>query len=186
MHGLDGITSMKAKVSSTTQKCMRLPQLIMRRGRLGILLAACLLTTCISTCAQDPKPTHEHVQTPTAKPNLPDAKYAETKVANEADPSSCVIKSDDPAIVTKSGESASSKKSGDQDGVSKASHNATPGESLRTRSSQEEWAKDQIDLGAEPGLREESRSEKPETGAGSDLKCAPHEGTRNTVPTVPN
>ena len=136
--------------------------------------------------AQDSTPAHEHARTRVAQKNVPKAKdLEETKIANEADPALCVIKPDDPGIATKTGE-ALPKESDGRDRMSRVTNEAMSGENLSLQPAQEEWGKDQIRLGIETNLREESRREKSESSAGSELKCTPHEGTANTEPALPN
>jgi len=113
------------------------------------------------------------------------AKDGETKIANEADPALCVIKPDNPGIATKTGE-ALPKESDGRDRMSRMTNEAMSGENLSLPPAPEEWGKDQIRLGIETNLREESRREKSESSAGSELKCTPHEGTTNTEPALPN
>ncbi len=134
---------------------MPLWRLLIWDGRVLALVAAWLLTSCVSMYAEDSKP-DEHARTPTAQQNLPTAKDGKSKTANGADSASCKIKSDDPAIATNPGD-------------------------------REEWTKDQIHLGAETTLKEESRSDKYENSrAGADLKCTPHEAATTTGSAMPN
>jgi hypothetical protein len=137
--------------------------------------------------AEDSKP-DEHSRTPTAQQNVPTAKDGKTKTANGADSASCKIKAGDPAIATNTGEAALPAENNDQERMSKASNRALSGENLTLQApSREEWTKDQIHLGAETTLREESRSDKYENSrAGSDLKCTPHEAAPTTEPAMPN
>ena len=135
--------------------------------------------------AQDSTPAHEPARTRVAQKNVAKAKDGETKIANEADPALCVIKSDDAGIVTKTGE-ALPKESDGRDRMTRVTNEAMSGENLSLQPAREEWVRDQIHLGAETNLREESRSEKSESSAGSDLKCTPHEGTSNPQPALPN
>jgi hypothetical protein len=135
--------------------------------------------------AQDSTPAREHARTRAPQKNVPKAKDGETKIADETDPALCVIKSDDPGIATKTGE-ALLKESDGLDGMSKENNEATSGEKLSLRPAQQEWGKDQIHLGVETNLREQSRREKSESSAGSELKCTPHEGTATTEPAIPN
>jgi hypothetical protein len=155
-----------------------------------MVVTAWLLTTCISMHAQDSTPAREHAGTRAAQKNVPNTnvpntKDGETKIANEADPALCVIKPDDPGIATKTGE-ALPKESDGRDGMSRVTNEAMSGENLSLQPAREEWGKDQIHLGVETNLREESRREKSESSAGSELKCTPHEGTANTEPALPN
>jgi hypothetical protein len=135
--------------------------------------------------AQDSTPAHEHARTRVTQKNVPKAKDGETKIANEADPALCVIKSDDAGIATKTGE-ALPKESDGRDRMTRVTNEAMSGENLSLQPAREEWVRDQIHLGAETNLREESRSEKSESSAESDLKCTPHEGTSNPQPALPN
>ena len=176
---------MQTKVRPTARRGKRLSPFIIRNWHVCIVVTAGLLTTCTSMHAQDSTPAHEHARTRIAQKNVPKAKDGETKIANEADPALCVIKPDDPGIATKTGE-ALPKESDGQDRMSRVSNEAMSGENLSLQPGQEEWGKDQIHLGVETNLREESRREKSESSAGSELKCTPHEGTANTEPALPN
>lgn len=167
------------------QRCKRLSPFIIRNWHVSILVTAWLLTTCISMQAQDSTPAREHARTRAAQKNLPNTKDGETKTANEADPALCVIKPDDPGIATKTGE-ALPKESDGRDRMSRVTNEAMSGENLSLQPAREEWGKDQIHLGVETNLREESRREKSESSAGSELKCTPHEGTANPEPALPN
>jgi hypothetical protein len=164
---------------------MRLWLLIIRDGHVRIVIAAWLLTTCISMHAQDSKLAPEDAQKHAAQLNVPPVKDGKTKIADGADPASCVIKSDDPGIVTKTGEAASPTESDDHDRMTKASNEASSGDNLSLQPAPEEWGRDRIHLAVETNLRQESRSEKSETGAASDLKCTPHEGASNTEAHIP-
>src|ERR1035437_381640 len=177
---------MRTKVGSTGR--MRVWRFLSWDRQVRVVVAAWLLTSCILMHAQDSKPAQEHAQTPAAQQNVPMAKDGKTQIANGADSASCKIKSDDPAIVTNTGEAALPGRSDDQERMNKASNKASSGESLTLEApSREEWTKDQIHLGAETTLREESRSDKSENSrAGSDLKCTPHEATPKTEPAMPN
>ena len=166
---------------------MPLWRLLIWDGRVLALVAAWLLASCVSMYAEDSKP-DEHARTPTAQQNLPTAKDGKTKTANGADSASCKIKSDDPAIATNPGEAALPAENNDQERMSKASNRAPSEENLTLQApSREEWTKDQIHLGAETTLKEESRSDKYENSrAGSDLKCTPHEAATTTGSAMPN
>jgi len=174
---------MWTKVRPTAQRSKRLSAFIIRNWQVCIVATAWLLTTCISMPAQDSTPAREHART--AQKNVSNTKDGETKIANEADPALCVIKPSDPGIATKTGE-ALPKESDGRDRMSKENNEATSGENLSLQPTQQEWGKDEIHLGGETNLREESRREKSESSAGSELKCTPHEGTENTEPTIPN
>jgi hypothetical protein len=182
---------MRTRVSSADQGCLPRWRLLICDGRVLAVVAVWLLTSCVSMHAEDSKP-DKHVRTPAAQQNLPTAKTAKkdekTETANGADSPSCKIKSDDPAIATSTGEAALPAENSDQERMSKASHKAPAGENLTLPApSREEWTKDQIHLGAETTLREESRTDKYENSrAGSDLKCTPHEATPTTEPAMPN
>jgi hypothetical protein len=176
---------MRTKVRPTAQRGTRLSRFIIRNWHVCIVVTAGLLTTCTSMRAQDSTPAHEHARTRVAQKNVPKAKDGETKIANEADPALCVIKPDDPGIATKTGD-ASPKESDGRERMSRMTNEAMSGENLSLQPAQEEWGKDQIRLGVETNLREESRREKSESSAGSELKCTPHEGTANTEPALPN
>jgi len=176
---------MRTKVRTTAQRCKRLSPFIIPNWHVSIVVTAWLLTTCISMHAQDSKPAREHTRTRAAQKNVPNTKDGVTKIANEADPALCVIKPDDPGIATKTGE-ALPKESDGRDPMSRMSNEAMSRENLSSQPAREEWGKDQIHLGVETNLREESRHEKSESSAGSELKCTPHEGTANTEPAIPN
>ena len=176
---------MRTKVRPTAQRCKRLSPFLIRNWHVCIVVTAGLLTICTSMHAQDSTTAHEHARTRVAQKNLPKTKDGETKIANEADPALCVIKPDDPGIATKTGE-ALPKESDGRDRMSRVTNEAMSGENLSLQPAQEEWGKDQIRLGIETNLREESRREKSESSAGSELKCTPHEGTANTEPALPN
>src|SRR3984957_15945139 len=178
---------MRTKVRPTAQnRCKHLSPFIIRNWHVCIVVTAWLLTTCISMHAQDSTPAREHARTRAPQKNVTNAKDGETKIANETDPALCVIKPDDPGIATKTGE-ALPKESDGRDGMSKENNNEErSGENLSLQPAQQEWGKDQIHLGVETNLREESRREKSESSAGSELKCTPHEGTATTQPAIPN
>jgi hypothetical protein len=176
---------MQTKVRPTARRCKRLSPFIIRNWHVSIVVMAWLLTTCIAMQAQDPTPAPERARTRAAQKNVPNPKDGETKIANEADPALCVIKPDDPGIATKTGE-ALAKESDGRDRMSRVTNEAMSGEDLSLQPAREEWGKDQIHLGVETNLREESRREKSESSAGSELKCTPHEGTANTEPALPN
>ena len=176
---------MRTKVRPTAQRCKRLSPFIIRNWHVCIVVTAWLLTTCISMHAQDSTPAREHARTRAPQKNVPNPKHGETKIANEADPALCVIKSDDAGIATKAGE-ASPKEGDGRNGMSNENNEATSGENLSLQPAQPEWGKDQIHLSVETNLREESRREKSESGAGSELKCTPHEGTAKPEPAIPN
>ena len=178
---------MRTKVRPTAQRCKQFSSFIIRNGHVSIVVTAWLLITCISMHAQDSTPAREHARTRAAQKNVPNTKDKdrETKIANEADPALCVIKPDDPGIATKTGESVP-KESDGRDRMSKENNEATSGENLSLQPAQQEWGKDQIHLGVETNLKEESRREKSESSAGSELKCTPHEATANTEPAIPN
>src|SRR5260370_6667310 len=171
---------MRTRVSSAEQGCLPRWRLLICDGRVLAVVAVWLLTNCVAMHAEDSKP-DEHVRTPAAQQNLPTAKTAEkdekTETANGVDSPSCKIKSDDPAIATSTGEAALPAENNDQELMSKASHNAPARENLTLPApSREERTKDQIHLGAETTLREESRTDKYENSkTGSDLQCPPHE-----------
>ena len=167
------------------QRYQRLSPFIIRNWHVCIVVTAWLLATCISMHAQDSTPAREHARTPVSQKNVPNAKDGEKKIANETDPALCVIKPDDPGIATKTGE-ALPKESDGRDGMSKENNEATSGENLSLQPAREEWGKDQIHLGVETNLREESRREKSESSAGSELKCTPHEGIANPEHALPN
>ena len=165
-------------------------RLLMGDGRVLAVVAAWLLTSCVSMHAEDSKP-DEHAPTPTAQQNLPTAKKdGKTKTANGADSALCKIKSDDPAITTNTGEAAlpAENENNNQERMSKESNRAPSGENLTLRApSPEEWTRDQIHLGAETSFRAESRSDKDENSkAGSDLKCTPRKAAPTTEPAMPN
>ena len=177
---------MRTKVRPTARRCERLSSFIIRNWHVFIIVVtAWLLTPCISMHAQDSTPAREHARTRAAQKNVPNTKDGQAKIANEADPALCVIKPDDPGIATKTGE-ALPKESDGQDRMSRVTNEAMSGENLSLQPAREEWGKDQIHLGAETNLREESRREKSESSAGSELKCTPHEGITNTEPALPN
>ena len=176
---------MQTKVRPTARRCKRLSPFIIRNWHVSIVVTAWLLTTCISMQAQDSTPAREHARTRAAQKNVPNTKDGQTKIAKEADPALCVIRPDDPGIATKTGE-ALAKESDGQDRMSRVTNEAMSGENLSLQPAREEWGKDQIHLGAETNLREESRREKSESSAGSELKCTPHEGITNTEPALPN
>lgn len=176
---------MRTKVRPTAERGKRHSPFIIRNRHVCIVVTAWLLSTCISMHAQDSTPAREHARTHAPQKNVPSTKDGETKIANDAGPALCVIKPDDPGITTKAGE-ASPKESDGRDGMSKENNEANSGENLSLQPAQQEWAKDQIQLGVETNLREESRREKSESSAGSELKCKPHEGTANPEPALPN
>jgi hypothetical protein len=176
---------MQTKVRPTARRCKRLSPFIIRNWHVSIVVTAWLLTSCISMQAQDSTPAREHARTRAAQKNVPNTKDGQTKIAKEADPALCVIRPDDPGIATKTGE-ALAKESDGQDRMSRVTNEAMSGENLSLQPAPEEWGKDQIHLGVETNLREESRREKSESSAGSELKCTPHEGIANTEPALPN
>ena len=176
---------MRTKVRPAARRGKRLSPFIIRNWHVCIVVTAGLLTNCTSMHAQDSTPAHEPARTRVAQKNVPKAKDGETKIANEADPALCVVKPDNPGIATKTGE-ALPKESDGRDRMSRVTNEAMSGENLSLPPAPEEWGKDQIRLGIETNLREESRREKSESSAGSELKCTPHEGTTNTEPALPN
>lgn len=166
----------------------------MRRWRLLIwdgwvlaVVAAWLITSCVSIYAEDSKP-DEHPQTSAVQQNVPTTKDRKTKNANAAVSATCKIRSDDPAIVTHTGEAASRGENDGQEQMSKASNKASSAQSLTLQApSREESTKDEINLSAKTTSREESRSDKSENSrAGSDLKCTPHEAAPKTESSIPD
>lgn len=174
------------RVSSADQGCIPWWRLLIWDKCVPAVVAAWLLTSCISMGAQDLK-SDEHAKTAAAQRNASEKKDGETKIANEETSAACKIKSDDPPIVTHTGEAASPGKGDDLERMSKGSNETTSGENLTLPAPAPEELTDQVQLDAEAASREESRNEKSvNSKTGSDLKCTPREAATKTELAVPN
>jgi hypothetical protein len=178
---------MSSKFSSITGGRNGLRCSLIWRGRL-LAMTAWLLTIGVLMHAEDAKAAREHAQTPGAEQNQAGEADRKQQTANSGDTASCRIKSDDPAIATRSGASALPQKGDAQDQMSETSSKAASGQSLTSELlAQREWEKDQIHLGTDRNVKNESRNDKSAiSGDGSDLKCVPHQATPKTESATPN
>lgn len=157
-------------------------------GRVLAMVAAWLLTGCVSMHAADSKP-DEHAHTPAAHRNVPTANEGKTRTANGADSASCKIRSEDPTTAANTALPAENNdQNNDQERMSKVSNGASSGESLTLQApSRKEWTEERIHLGAETTLREEPLNDQHEhSRAGSDPKCTPHEAATKNEPAMSN
>jgi hypothetical protein len=151
-------------------------------------MTAWLLTICVLMHAEDAKAARAHAQTPGAEQNQAGEEDRKQQPANGGDTASCRIKANDPAIATRSGATALPQKNDDQDQISETSSKAASGQSLSLEvPPPQEWQKDQIHLGTDRNLKNESGNDKSAiSGDGSDLKCVPHQATPKTKSATPN
>jgi hypothetical protein len=137
--------------------------------------------------SQDSKAARDHAQTPSPKQNVPITKDGKTKIATGANPAACATKPDDRAIVTKTVAPALPSTKDNRDGTSEVTNEASSSDLISPVSSWKDWDKDQIHLGVDTNMKEESRNETSESSsAGSDLKCTTRQAVPKTAPISPN
>jgi hypothetical protein len=174
---------MATQASWPIQKFMKMLLPAIGNIRFCSILAAWLAVTCLAMHAQDSKLASKPSQKTAAHQSGATVKDTETTVVDGADPAFCIIKSDDIGVTTKTDDPARSKVSDEQDQTTKVAQKAA-GEDLSLRPLREEWGKDGIHLSVETNLKQESRSDKSESNAASDLKCTPQEEVSNAEPSI--